>query len=55
MDQLTPLEQAYQLKALLPDPTVAILKGVGHIPQVEDTKQFTDALLAFLLKQVPLS
>lgn len=52
-DQLTPLAQAYQLQALLPDPTLVILKGVGHIPQVEDVKQFTEALLVFLKKQVP--
>ena len=54
-DQLTPLAQAYELKALLPDPTLVILKGVGHIPQVEDVKQFTEALLVFLKKQVPVA
>jgi pimeloyl-ACP methyl ester carboxylesterase len=54
-DQLTPLAQAYQLQALLPDPTLVILKGVGHIPQVEDVKQFTEALLVFLKKEVPVA
>lgn len=54
-DQLTPLAQAYQLEALLPDPTLVILKGVGHIPQVEDVQQFTQALLDFLRKQVPVA
>lgn len=53
-DQLTPLSQAYQLEGLLPDPTLVVLKGVGHIPQVEDEKQFTEALLRFLGAQVPV-
>lgn len=41
------------LASLLPDPTLVVLKGVGHIPQVEVVAQFTDALLRFLNVQVP--
>ncbi|MDN5941221.1 MAG: alpha/beta hydrolase [Nitrospira sp.] len=52
-DQLTPLAQGQMLASLLPDPTLVVLKGVGHIPQVEDVAQFTDALLRFLTVQVP--
>ena len=55
LDQLTPLAQAHQLKTLLPDSALVILKGVGHIPQVEDVQQFTEALLVFLKKQVPVA
>ncbi len=51
-DQLTPLSLAHQLEGLLPDPSLVILKGVGHIPQVEDERQFTDALLRFLATTV---
>ena len=52
-DLLTPLVQGQMLASLLPDPTLVVLKGVGHIPQVEDAAQFTDALLQFLTVQVP--
>jgi len=53
-DQLTPLSKAEQLKNLLPDASIEVLKGLGHIPQVEDTAQFTGALLRFLTAQVPV-
>ncbi len=53
-DQLTPLSKADELKQLLPDATIQVLKGVGHIPQVEDTPQFSAALLRFLTVQVPV-
>jgi pimeloyl-ACP methyl ester carboxylesterase len=49
-DSVTPLEQANDLKALLPQATLTILPGLGHIPQIEDPGAFNDALLKALGK-----
>lgn len=53
-DQLTPVALAQSLNSLLPDSTLVLLKGVGHIPQIEDAAQFTEELLRFLSAQVPV-
>jgi pimeloyl-ACP methyl ester carboxylesterase len=34
--------------ARLPDATLAVLPGCGHLPQVEDPAAFSRELLAFL-------
>ena len=44
-DTVTPLVQANDLKTLLPQATLTILPGLGHIPQIEDPAAFNDALL----------
>jgi len=45
-DTLTPVEQALDLRALLPPETgLTLLPGLGHIPQIEDPDMFNDALL----------
>jgi pimeloyl-ACP methyl ester carboxylesterase len=49
-DTVTPLEQATDLKTLLPEATLTILPGLGHIPQIEDPAAFNDALLKALGK-----
>lgn len=49
-DTVTPLDQAHDLKTLLPQATLAILPGLGHIPQIEDPDAFNDALLKALRK-----
>ena len=49
-DTVTPLEQAYDLKRLLPQATLTVLPGLGHIPQIEDPAAFNDALLKALGK-----
>jgi pimeloyl-ACP methyl ester carboxylesterase len=49
-DTVTPLEQANDLKSLLPRATLTILPGLGHIPQIEDPAAFNDALLKALGK-----
>jgi pimeloyl-ACP methyl ester carboxylesterase len=49
-DTVTPLDQLARLHALLPSARVALLKDVGHIPQVEDTTQFQAALLSSLTR-----
>ena len=49
-DTVTPPEQANDLKTLLPQATLIILPGLGHIPQIEDPAAFNDALLKALGK-----
>jgi pimeloyl-ACP methyl ester carboxylesterase len=49
-DTVTPLEQAHDLKGLLPQATLTILPGLGHIPHIEDPAAFNDALLTALGK-----
>ncbi len=43
-DTLTPISDAYELVAVNPAITVIPLSGVGHIPMLEDTDSFHDAL-----------
>lgn len=47
-DTVTPMEQARDLHGLLPHATLTFLRGVGHIPQIEDPDMFNDALLRAL-------
>ena len=50
-DTVTPVEQALDLRALLPPQTsLTLLPGLGHIPQIEDPDAFNDALLKTLGK-----
>lgn len=48
-DTITPVEQALDLRTLLPQDTrLTLLPGLGHIPQIEDPDMFNDALLKAL-------
>jgi pimeloyl-ACP methyl ester carboxylesterase len=50
-DSITPVEQALDLRTLLPSETsLTLLPGLGHIPQIEDPDMFNDALLKSLKK-----
>ena len=50
-DTITPVEQALDLRTLLPPKTdLTWLPGLGHIPQIEDPGMFNDALLKTLGK-----
>jgi pimeloyl-ACP methyl ester carboxylesterase len=49
-DSVTPLWQARDLQTLLPQATLTLLPGVGHIPQIEDPDMFNNALLKALRK-----
>jgi pimeloyl-ACP methyl ester carboxylesterase len=43
-DSITPLAQAQELKALMPQSTLVVLPGVGHIPQIKDVELFNRKL-----------
>lgn len=43
-DTVTPPEQATDLEAVIEDSTLMMLEDVGHIPQIEDPKQFQAVL-----------
>lgn len=44
-DTVTPMEQARDLQQRLPQSTLTLLAGLGHIPQIEDPVAFNAALL----------
>jgi pimeloyl-ACP methyl ester carboxylesterase len=47
-DRITPLWQGEKLKQVIPNSSLEVLKGLGHIPQIEDPVQFDNSLLPFL-------
>lgn len=47
-DSITPLWQGEKLKSIIPNSSLRVLKGLGHIPQIEDPVQFNESLLPFL-------
>jgi pimeloyl-ACP methyl ester carboxylesterase len=49
-DTITPVAQARDLQTLVPQATLTLLPGLGHIPQIEDPDLFNDALLKALGK-----
>ena len=49
-DTITPIDQAADLLTLLPQASLTVLPGLGHIPQIEDPALFNDALLKSLEK-----
>ena len=49
-DEVTPLAQARDLQTLLPQASLTLLPGLGHIPQIEDPDAFNGALLKALQK-----
>ena len=50
-DATTPLPQGERLKEVISGSELAIMQGVGHMPQIEDPPQFERLLVAFLQKQ----
>lgn len=48
-DSITPLSQAQALKALMPQATLVVMAGVGHIPQIEDVELFNRTLAQVLV------
>jgi len=50
-DTVTPLNQAERLKQIIPHAELSVLKGVGHIPQIEDPAGFNQTLVKFLRKR----
>lgn len=47
-DAYTPVADARLMAGLLPDATLRIVAGAGHLPNLERPAEFDDALLAFL-------
>lgn len=47
-DSVTPLWQGEKLKQTIPNSTLNVLNGLGHIPQIEAPDQFNNSLLPFL-------
>jgi len=49
-DSITPLAQGERIAKLVPGATLTVLKGIGHIPQIEDPRAFNETLLDVLAK-----
>jgi pimeloyl-ACP methyl ester carboxylesterase len=49
-DTTTPLEQGQELARVIPGARLAVMAGIGHMPQIEDAEQFNRLLLAFLTR-----
>jgi pimeloyl-ACP methyl ester carboxylesterase len=47
-DSVTPIWQGEKLKQTIPNSTLKVLNGLGHIPQIEGPDQFNNSLLLFL-------
>ena len=47
-DEFTPVAEAERLHALIPDSTLAVIEGAGHLPNLEQPAAFNEALLTFL-------
>ena len=54
-DTITPLAQGQKLNQFISTSSLSVLKGLGHIPQIEDPVQFNNALLPFLISHAPKS
>ena len=50
-DTTTPVAQGQQLSQLISGSELAVMPGVGHMPQIEDAEQFNRLLVTFLRKQ----
>jgi pimeloyl-ACP methyl ester carboxylesterase len=48
LDSTTPLDQGQRLNRLIPKSQLAVMDGIGHMPQIEDPEQFNRLLLQFL-------
>jgi pimeloyl-ACP methyl ester carboxylesterase len=53
LDTTTPLSQGQRLAALIPGAELAVMPGVGHMPQIEHVGAFNRPLLAFLRARGP--
>jgi pimeloyl-ACP methyl ester carboxylesterase len=49
-DTTTPLAQGQRLSQLISGSELAVMPGVGHMPQIEDVEQFNRLLVTFLQK-----
>jgi 3-oxoadipate enol-lactonase len=48
LDRLTPIADATLIRSLLGDAELAVIPGVGHLPNIEDPISFNDKVAAFL-------
>lgn len=48
LDTTTPLEQGKRLERLIPGSQLAVMDGIGHMPQIEDPAGFDRLLLPFI-------
>ena len=47
-DTIIPLKEGEYLQSILPKAELVLMKGVNHIPHIEDREKFTEIVLGFL-------
>ncbi|MYT73630.1 MULTISPECIES: alpha/beta fold hydrolase [unclassified Streptomyces] len=52
-DVYTPVAEAEAIARLVPDATLAVIEGAGHLPGAEQPERFNTVLLDFLSSHVP--
>ena len=52
-DTTTPLSQGQRLAQVIPGSELAVMPGVGHMPQIEDAPAFNELIVGFLQRQHP--
>jgi 3-oxoadipate enol-lactonase len=55
LDRITPIADATLIRSLLGDATLAVIPGVGHLPNIEDPITFNEAVGPFLGVESPPS
>lgn len=50
-DSVTPLSQAQHLQSLMPNAQLVVIPKAGHIPQIEETAKFQEALAAAIRQE----
>ena len=51
-DTVIPLREGEYLRSILPNAELVMMKGVNHIPHIEDNEKFIEVVLAFLEQSV---
>jgi pimeloyl-ACP methyl ester carboxylesterase len=49
-DTIIPLKEGEYLKSIMPNAELVVMKGVNHIPYLEDHQKFIEIVLGFLKK-----
>ncbi len=52
-DRIAPVAQGRRLQGAFPDASLTVLPGSGHLPQLEDTGRFNEALVSWLRSLPP--
>jgi pimeloyl-ACP methyl ester carboxylesterase len=52
LDQITPLEDAYELNKIIENSELSIIKNVGHAPHLKTPEELSNIIIDFLNKEI---